>query len=184
MVTSAGPIVDQTAHGAERGTRRLGERALGKSLIAALADELSAHRYIEHLLWPVGPVCPHCRVRRVGRLDGASTRLGSFKCYGCRRIFSITYGTIFERSHVPLHKWLQALYLTGYGPKCRASDLARILNVTCKTAVTMLRRLEQVKAEGWVTADPDVAAATDPAVGPGSATGDGCESTVNSSAAS
>ncbi|MBS0524140.1 MAG: transposase [Proteobacteria bacterium] len=149
---------------------------MGESLIAAFADELSAHRYIEQLLWPAGPVCPHCRVSRVGRLDGASTRLGSFKCYGCRRIFSIAYGTIFERSHVPLHKWLQALYLTSFGPRCRASDLARILNVTCKTAVTMLRRLEQAQADGWMAAEADLEADTDTALRQGGATGNHGES--------
>jgi transposase-like protein len=88
-------------------------------------------------------------------LDGASTRIGSFKCYGCRRIFSITYGTIFERSHVPLHKWLQALYLTSFGRRCCPNDLARILKVTCKTAVTMLRRLEQAQLGGWLDSDAD-----------------------------
>ncbi|MBS0517108.1 MAG: transposase [Proteobacteria bacterium] len=116
-----------------------------RSGLARFADELSAHRYLEGILWPDGPVCPRCGVRgRVGKLNGASTRLGAHKCYACRRSFSITYGTIFSSSHVPLHKWLQAIYLTNGGTRpMRPHHLQRILNVSFKTASAMLRRLEE-----------------------------------------
>jgi transposase-like protein len=117
----------------------------GSSIVAAFADELSAHRYLEHVLWPNGPVCPHCGARgRIGKLDGASTRIGAHKCYACRKIFSTTSGTIFNRSHVPLHKWLQAIYLTDGGTKpIRPYRLARIINVSAKTATSMLGKLQQ-----------------------------------------
>jgi len=113
-------------------------------ILAAFADELSAHRYLESVLWPRGPVCPRCRGSgRVGRLDGDTTRLGTFKCYSCRKIFCLTQGTIFEGSHVPLHKWLQAIYLTDGGCKpIRPYHLAQIINVSCKTATAMVRKLE------------------------------------------
>ncbi len=106
-------------------------------------DELSAHRFVEGILWPDGPTCPHCGAQgRVGRLDGNSTRLGAYKCYACRRIFSITYGTVLSGAHVPLHKWLQAIYLTDGGTRpVRPSHLAKILNVSQKTATMMQRTL-------------------------------------------
>ena len=113
--------------------------------IAAFADELSAHRYLEVLLWPNGPVCPSRGAggRRVGKLDGASTRIGAHKCYACRKVFSIVYGTLFEKSHVPLHKWLQAIYLTNGGATpVRPYHLAQIINVSSKTATNMLKKLD------------------------------------------
>jgi transposase-like protein len=116
--------------------------------LARFADELSAHRYLEGIIWPHGATCPRCGAQgRIGRLDGASTRLGAYKCYACRRTFSLTHGTIFSSSHVPLHKWLQAIYLTEGGKKpIRPHHLQRILNVSFKTASTMLRRLEDAAA--------------------------------------
>ncbi len=113
--------------------------------LSRFADELSAHQYLEHILWPNGPHCPRCGVHgRVGRLNGASTRLGALKCYACRRTFSVTHGTIFSSSHVPLHKWLQAIYLTDGGTKpIRTHHLELILNVSFKTASGMLRKLKQ-----------------------------------------
>jgi len=111
---------------------------------------MSAHEYFERILWPNGPVCPRCGVQgRVGKLNGNSTRLGTYKCYACRRTFSVTYGTIFSASHVPLHKWLQAIYLTDGGTKSiRPHHLQRILNVSFRTALVMLRKLhEAARAE-------------------------------------
>lgn len=116
-----------------------------RNALAPFEDELSAHQYLEGILWPNGPVCPRCGAHgRVGKLNGASTRLGTHKCYACRRSFSITHGTIFGASHVPLHKWLQAIYLTEGGIKpMRPHHLQRIINVTFKTASMMLRKLEE-----------------------------------------
>ena len=121
--------------GLDRGVRE----ALGM-----FADELSAHRYIERLLWPEGVGCPRCSSTRVGKLDGASTRLGTYKCYGCRKAFSLLHGTVMSSSHVPVHKWLQAIYLTEGGTKpMRPHHLHRILNVSSKTASSMIRRIAE-----------------------------------------
>jgi transposase-like protein len=121
---------------------------MNNPMVAAFADELSAHRYLESILWPHGPVCLRCGARgRVGQLDGATTRIGTYKCYACRKIFCITHGTIFERSHVPLHKWLQAIYLTdGGSTRIVPYHLARIVNVSFKTATTMIEKLAAASA--------------------------------------
>src|SRR5512135_1322390 len=112
-------------------------------MVAAFTDELRAHQYLESIMWPNGPTCLRCGARgRIGQLDGATTRIGTYKCYACRKIFCITQGTIFERTHVPLHKWLQAIYLTDGGSKAIVPyHLARIVNVSFKTATTMLEKL-------------------------------------------
>jgi hypothetical protein len=75
-------------------------------------DEDLARAYLEKIQWPDGPVCPHCGV--VGeafRLQGKTTRKGLWKCSGCRKPFTVTVGTIFEDSKIPLHKWLLAIHL-------------------------------------------------------------------------
>ena len=107
------------------------------------ADEASAHRYLERLLWPNGVCCPRCRSSaRVGKLDGASTRAGTYKCYGCRRVFPLLHGTVMSSSHIPAHKWLQAIYLTEGGTRpMRPYHLHQILNVSFKTASSMMRRI-------------------------------------------
>jgi transposase-like protein len=128
----------------------VGERAVEPELdpkvreaLAMFADEISAHRYLERVLWPDGVCCPRCGDHgRVSELNGASTRLGTYKCYQCRRIFSILHGTFMSASHVPAHKWLQAMYLTEGGTRpIRALHLARILNVSFKTASAIMRRI-------------------------------------------
>ncbi len=118
--------------------------------LARFSDEASAHRYLEELLWPTGPRCPRCASRgRIGKLNGGSTRIGTYKCYACRKSFSITYGTFFESSHVPVHKWLQAIYLTDCGAKpMRPYHLQKILNVSFKTAAAMMRKLSEAAATG------------------------------------
>jgi transposase-like protein len=114
-----------------------------REALAMFADELSAHRYLERLRWPGGVCCPRCRSSaKVGKLAGASTRLGTYKCYSCRKAFSLLHGTVMSSSHVPAHKWLQAIYLTEGGTKpLRPHHLQQILNVSFKTASSMMRRL-------------------------------------------
>jgi len=120
-----------------------------REAFALFADELSALRYLERILWPNGVCCPHCgELGKVGKLNGASTRVGTCKCYACRKIFSVLHGTLMSQSHVPAHKWLQAMYLTEGGTKpMRAHHLQRILNVSFKTAASMMRRLESAAAK-------------------------------------
>ena len=116
--------------------------------LAPFTDELSALRYLEAILWPHGVCCPRCGNRgKVGELNGATTRVGTYKCYRCRKAFSVLHGTLLSASHVPAHKWLQAMYLTQGGTRpMRAHRLAHILNVSFKTAASMMRRLESAAA--------------------------------------
>jgi transposase-like protein len=106
-------------------------------------DEQAAFDFVESKLWPDGPVCPHCGEKtRIGRLKGKTTRTGLHKCYACLKPFTVTMGTIFEDSHVPLRHWLQAMYLMAASKKGISSNqLHRILGVTLKTAWFMTHRI-------------------------------------------
>src|SRR6202040_3748964 len=101
-----------------------------------LRDETAAYAYVEAHVWRNGRVCPHCGVvDRSGLLTGKSTRIGVYKCYACRKPFTVKVGTIFESSHVKLHIWLQAMFLLCSSKKGISSNqLHRILKVTLKTA--------------------------------------------------
>jgi transposase-like protein len=75
-------------------------------------DEDAARAYLEAKLWPEGPICPHCGIiGEAFKLNGETTRKGLWKCAACRAPFTVTVGTIFEDSKIPLHKWLFAIYL-------------------------------------------------------------------------
>jgi len=79
---------------------------------AHLKNEEAAYAYVEARIWRNGRACPHCGVfDRSGPLNGKSTRIGTYKCYACRKPFTVKIGTIFEDSHLPLHLWLQAFVL-------------------------------------------------------------------------
>lgn len=108
-------------------------------------DEQAAYDYVEARIWPEGPVCPHCgSVDRVGKLQGKTTRVGLWKCYECRKPFTVKIGTIFEDSKVPMHIWLQAMYLIAGSKKGISSNqLHRILGVTLKTAWFMSHRIRE-----------------------------------------
>lgn len=108
-------------------------------------DEEKAYEYVEARLWPNGPVCPHCgSVERLGKLKGKTTRTGLWKCYNCRKPFTVKIGTIFEDSKVPMHKWLQAIFLVAGSKKGISSNqLHRILGVTLKTAWFMSHRIRE-----------------------------------------
>ena len=102
-------------------------------------------------MWPDGPVCPHCtNSSNIKKLKGKSTRRGVYKCYDCRKPFTVKVGTIFESSHVPLHLWLQAIYLMCASKKGISSNqLHRVLGVTLKTAWFMSHRIrEAMRVEG------------------------------------
>lgn len=101
-----------------------------------LHDERAAFLSLEALIWRDGPVCPHCRERsRVGRLSGMSSSVGTWKCYACRKPFTVRHGTIFQNSHVPMHVWLQGLYLLiSSGQRLSSQKLGQILGVSVRTA--------------------------------------------------
>src|SRR5271170_465040 len=79
---------------------------------ARFTDEQAARAYLESVRWPQGPICPHCGgADRQGRLEGKSHRQGLLSCGHCRQQYTVTVGTVFEDSHVPLHKWVYANHL-------------------------------------------------------------------------
>jgi transposase-like protein len=113
-------------------------------------DEHQAVAKLESIIWPNGPVCPHCgETERTGKLSGKSTRIGARKCYACRKKFSVTVGTVFEDSHVPVHQWLQAVYLLCSSKKGISShQLMRTLDVQYKTAWFMTHRIREAMKAG------------------------------------
>ena len=116
-------------------------------------DEIAATAYVEARIWPSGAVCPHCGgVDRVGKLAGKSTRPGLWKCYQCRKPFTVKIGTIFESSHVALNIWLQAMYLIAGSKKGISSNqLHRTLGVTLKTAWFMAHRIREAMRSNDLT---------------------------------
>ncbi len=108
-------------------------------------DEKAARRHLERIQWPDGPICPHCGVvDEATQLKGDSTRPGVWKCRACEKPFSVTVGTVFERSHVPLTKWLLATELLTASKKgISAHQLARMLDVSYKTAWFMAHRIRE-----------------------------------------
>jgi transposase-like protein len=86
-------------------------------------NEQAAYAYVEALVWPDGRVCPHSRViGNSGLLKGKSTRIGVYKCYAFRKPFTVKVGTIFEKSHIPMHTWLQAMHLLCSSREAMSND--------------------------------------------------------------
>src|SRR5579872_776624 len=119
------------------------------SLAQHFSDEDKAREFMEKLRWPDGPVCPHCgQVDNAYRLEpkpskkGKHVRKGVWKCAGCREQFTVTVGTIFEDSHIPLNKWLLAYHLLCASKKgMSAHQLHRMLKVTYRSAWFMAHRI-------------------------------------------
>ena len=125
-------------------------------------DEQAAFDHIEALLWPNGPVCPHCggegyamkvigkaSVRKDGTVKPAPIRLGVKKCRACQVQFTVRVGTIFEDSRAPMHVWLQAIALLAASKKGMSSNqLSRTLGVTLKTAWFMSHRIRMAMTAG------------------------------------
>jgi transposase-like protein len=103
-------------------------------------DQQAARKYLEGRLWPSGATCPECKTR-----ERITNRKGHFhRCNGCKLDFTIRTGTIFERSHVPLHKWLYAMYLLVTARKGISSmQLAKEIGITQKSAWFVLHRLRE-----------------------------------------
>lgn len=113
-------------------------------------DEAAAYEFLEARVWPNGPICPHCGgVERISKMEGKSTRIGSYKCYQCRSKFTVKVGTVFESSHVALHIWLQAVALLSSSKKgISANQLHRTLGVSLKTAWFMGHRIREAMRDG------------------------------------
>jgi transposase-like protein len=110
-------------------------------------NEAAAIERLQAIVWPKGPYCPKCGgFDRIRPVKGG--RAGLFRCGPCKREFTVTVGTIFERSHVKLHKWFQAAHLLASSKKgISAHQLHRTLKVTYKTAWFMEHRLREAMRE-------------------------------------
>jgi transposase-like protein len=112
-------------------------------------SEEAAYRFVEARLWPNGRPCPHCGVvDKSGPLKGKSTRIGVYKCYACRKPFTVKVGTVLESSHVKLHVWLQAMHLLCSSKKGMSThQLHRILGVTLQTAWFLSHRIREAMTD-------------------------------------
>lgn len=86
--------------------------------------EQDAYDFFESRIWPEGPLCPRCGGWRNGKLRGLSTRIGVYKCYDCRKPFTVKIGTIFEKSHIPMRGWLKAIEMLRGGANAHEVCLA------------------------------------------------------------
>src|SRR4051794_11542070 len=122
---------------------------MGYSVLSAdrFHFEEAAFEYVESELWPNGPVCPHCSNTdqgKIGRLEGKSTRPGLYKCYACRKPFTVRMGTIFESSHLPLYLWLQVIHLMCASKKgISTRQIQRMLRCSMKTAWFLGHRIRE-----------------------------------------
>jgi transposase-like protein len=117
------------------------------------SDADKAREHLESIRWPRGAYCPHCgEAKEVKRLEGESHRPGLHKCYSCNGHFTVTVGTVFEDSKVPLNKWILAAHLMASSKKgYSAHQLHRTIKVSYKTAWFMMHRLrEAMKKTGFV----------------------------------
>ena len=105
-------------------------------------DPVAARKHLEALRWPDGAECPHCGLINATAVSGG--REGLYQCNSCREQFTVTVGTVFERSKVPLNKWLLCNHLLVSSKKgISAHQIHRMLGVTYKTAWFMCHRLRE-----------------------------------------
>ena len=106
-------------------------------------DETAACAHMESDRWPTGVNCPFCGSVNVRRMGG-KTQAGMFLCNDCRDKFTVRTGSIFERSHIPLHKWLLATHLMAASKKgMSALQISRMLGITYKSAWFMCHRIRE-----------------------------------------
>lgn len=111
-------------------------------------DDTEARKVLEAILWPDGPVCPHCGVVNHAY---ATKRAGVYRCAEkeCRKDFTVTMGTVMERSKIALHKWLQAFHLMCSSKKgVSAHQLHRTLDMTYEAAWFMAHRIREAMRAG------------------------------------
>jgi transposase-like protein len=110
---------------------------------ACKLTEDQAREYLESLRWPNGPACVHCGDTNVAKLNGKATRPGVIKCRACRKQFTVTVGTIFERSHIELRHWVMAFCLVCSSKKgISALQIQRMLGLgSYKSAWHMAHRI-------------------------------------------
>src|SRR6266852_531463 len=115
-------------------------------------DETKAREWLEARVWPNGPVCPHCGnadPAKIKALQGKAHRPGLYQCAECREQFTVTVKTVFERSKIPLTKWLAALFLLTASKKgVSAHQIHRSLDISYKSAWFMMHRLREALRSG------------------------------------
>jgi transposase-like protein len=120
---------------------------MAESILSAryFHDEEAAYEFVESRIWANGRPCPHCGViDQSGKLNGKSTRIGVWKCYACRKPFTVKVGTVFESSHIPMRLWLQGIFLIAASKKGISSNqLHRTLGITLKAAWFMSHRIRE-----------------------------------------
>lgn len=130
-----------------------GDRMLNLADTPQFQDAEKAREFLENLRWPNGPICPHCSCTRAYKLTAKPeskkpVRPGVYKCHDCEQQFTVTVNTIFEDSHIPLHKWLLAIHLLCASKKgMPAHQLHRMLPVTYKTAWFMAHRIRHMMSQ-------------------------------------
>ena len=121
------------------------------TLAKYFSNEDSARTLLEKMRWPNGPVCPHCGGAdpyKITPKAGSTTRKGVYKCRACRKQFTVTVGTVFEGSHIPISKWLLAIHLLCASKKgMSAHQLHRMLGITYKSAWFMAHRLRYAMSQ-------------------------------------
>jgi transposase-like protein len=114
-------------------------------------DEEKAREWLEARVWAQGPICPHCGATGddVTKLEGFKHRPGLYQCNQCREQFTVTVKTLFERSKIPLTKWLAALFLlTASKKRVSAHQVHRSLAISYKSAWFMMHRLREALRQG------------------------------------
>src|SRR5579872_1177338 len=110
-------------------------------------DPNKARQWLEAQRWPSGPTCPHCGnadASKIKALEGKAHRPGLYQCAECREQFTVTVGTVMERSKIPLHKWVAAMHLLGASKKgMSAHQLHRMLGITYQSAWFLAHRIRE-----------------------------------------
>ncbi len=121
------------------------------NIASLIASEDLAREFIELLRWPNGPVCPHCesvKVYSIAANSAKKVRKGLYKCGECKKQFTVTVGTIFEDSRIPLNKWFHAIHLLCSSKKGFSShQIHRTLGITYKSAWFLTQRIRYAMAE-------------------------------------
>ena len=113
-------------------------------------DEAAAVAHLEASRWSDGVVCPLCNSAKVHRMGG-KTQAGMFQCNGCREKFTARTGTVMERSHIPIHKWLLAMHIMAASKKgVSAKQIERTLGVSYKTAWVLMHRIREAMTAATV----------------------------------
>jgi transposase-like protein len=124
----------------------------------AFQDDDLAREWFEARIWPNGPVCPHCgsfgegvtRLQGTGSEKGKRHRPGCFQCNACRQQFTVTVKTVMERSKIPLHIWLKAMYLLSASKKGMSThQLHRMLGVSLKSTWFLMHRIRDAMREPY-----------------------------------